>query len=307
MNSQREDGSWRPLTLEKEPRQFKVAMDEIALPILLAYHLQRHGHIQLKTNELEMVRKSASFILSHGPSTELDRWDSASGFIPSTLAIEIAALRAATELTKDPAPANIADHWQSQIEKWTLAQQGPLGENYYLQNRSTPLHPLTTQQPSDPLTDPSHPAIGIGPITPESLVDGGFLDLVRYGVREPHDTRILNTLRLYDNPSLGITTGLHYHRHTLDTQGPGQKQGAWPVLAGERGMYAIASRDFERARSQLHALENSASENGLIPAQTQAGLEVACPLMWAHAEDILLHRSIEEGIVFDQPNSHLPH
>lgn len=307
MNSQREDGSWRPLSLEKESRQFKVAMDEIALPILLAYHLHHQGLIQLKTNELEMVRKSASFILSHGPVTELDRWDSASGFIPSTLAIEIAALRAATVLTKDTAPSNIADLWQSQIEKWTLIQQGPLGTNYYLQTRSPTLHSVTTPPASTPHTDPSTLAISIGPIPAESLVDGGFLDLVRYGIREPNDSRILNTLQLYDNPSLGISTGLHYHRHTLDTQGPGQKQGAWPVLSGERGMYAIAARDFERARSQLHALENSATENGLIPAQTQAGLEVPCPLMWAHAEDILLHRSIEEGIVFDQPNSHLPH
>jgi glucoamylase len=235
-----------------------------------------------------MVRKATSFILAHGPSTDLDRWETTGteAYSPSTIAIEIAALRTATLLTGDPLPAATADRWQARIESWTLKAESPLGKNYYLRTSSG-----SQNLPAPDLTKD----------LTKDLTDGGFLDLVRYGVREPLDSRILNTLKIYDQPASGFAGGKLYRRFALDAATPAQHDGLWPLLAGERGNYAVMAKDFERARAQLHALETAATENGLLPQQAQAGLEVACPFVWAHAEDILLHRSMEEGSVFDQP------
>jgi glucoamylase len=73
----------------------------------------------------------------------------------------------------------------------------------------------------------------------------------------------------------------------------------------------VAAKDFESARWELHAMEVGALPSGLIPEQTlspstnaapsAAANGVACPLVWAHAEDILLHRSIEDESIFDTP------
>jgi len=302
--SQRDDGSWNSDLLNSKSEHAQIALDEIALPILLAGNLYRHGLIRPKNLELEMVRKCASFIILHGPATNVDRWDSTSGLVPSILAIEIAALRTATELTGETLPAMIADLWQSEVERWTLVQQSPLGKNYYLRAQPALSH---NGEPSQRVLDLNQSFKNLGPLAPEELIDGGFLDLVRYGIRDPRDTRILNTLRLYDHPLLGISSGLHYRRHNLDHTGTALKEGVFPVLAGERGIYAIAAGDFERARAELHALEISANENGLIPEKLLKNTNAVTPLMWAHSEDILLHSSLEEGSVFDQPNNHSSH
>lgn len=288
IHAQNQDGSWRTPSLDSASSS--IALDEVAFPILLTAQLSRFGLISLNHKELEMIRKSVSYLLSHGPATALDPWDSIGGYLPSTLAIEIAALRSASQLTGDPLPNQVADEWQSQIERWTLTQNGPLGKNYYLRGRSNLSH----------ATGSDLPVGGMGPLTEDSLIDGGFLDLVRYAVRDAHDTRIINTVQLYDRPDLGLSNGLHYHRHPLETS-------LWPILAAKRGIYAVQAGDFERARAELHALESVANENGLLPAQTQAGLEVACPWIGAHSEAILLHRSIEEGSALEQtdhPPSH---
>lgn len=311
--TQKDDGTWNSDLFDNKSEPGQIALDEIALPILLAGHLYHQELIRQKLIrpktleldlELEMIRKSASFILLHGPATDVDRWNSIGGFVPSTIAIEIAALRTATELTGDPLPAVIADRWQSELERWTLVQQSPLGRNYYL--RAQPkLRPAGDF--SQRVIDLNQLFKTLGPLAPEELIDGGFLDLVRYGIRNPHDIRILNTLQLYDHPMLGISSGLHYRRHNLDLAGTHLKEGAFPVLAGERGIYAVAAGDFERARAELHALEGSANENGLIPEKILKNTNAVTPLMWAHSEDILLHSSLEEGSVFDRPNNHSTH
>ena len=71
--------------------------------------------------------------------------------------------------------------------------------------------------------------------------------------------------------------------------------------------------DLDRARTRSFSSWKKAHlRPGLLPEQTidapsdttvQVGLGVAQPLVWAHAEDILLHRSIEEGKVFDAPRA----
>jgi len=262
-------------------------LDEVALPILLAGQLQSRGIYHLTSEDLEMVRKATSFILSHGPTTPQDRWEEANGYVPSTLAVEIAALKTATLLTHDPTPERIASEWQSSIETWTLGQTHIFENKYYL----------------------SH---GVSKTLGSEIMDGGFLELVRMGIREALDPRILATLELYDNPQLGIAAShpdnperILYRRYYRPVYNLPHIDGYWPLLSGERGHYAVAAKDLEGARNELYALEQSATPTGLLPehllAPFRVRLGVACPLVWAHAEDILLHRSIEEGLVFDAP------
>lgn len=307
--TQKTDGSWPQNSwVDGTPywhSTLAVQMDEVAFPILLAGKIKEVTSRDLNSDELEMIRKAASFILTHGPKTAKDRWEELSGYSPATLAAEVAALRTASKLTGDPEPARAAEQWQSNIEQWTLVERSTLGNQYYL--RTSP-----NGQPG--ATEAIFLANGAGQAVAYEIVDGGFLELVRLGVREASDPRILETLRIYEDPARGMARSGSFRRYNRDAYGPFRIGGFWPLLSGERGHYAVASADMTLARASLHVLERSAFSTGLIPEQLiqapsdltlspiEAGLGVASPLVWAHAEDILLHRSIEEGRVFDTPS-----
>lgn len=303
--TQLNDGSWsQNFWIDGKPYWRGLQLDEVAFPILLAAQLKDRGVLRMKSNDLEMVRKAAQFIATHGPTTPQDRWEEIGGYVPSTLASEIAALKKASALTGDSQFANLAAQWDSQFENWTFANEGPLGKNYYLR---------TSPHGNPNGTEPIHLANGAGSAYANEILDGGFLELVRLGLREASDPAILSTMALYENPKMGImtgnpATGTTYRRYNRDQYGPHHVGGYWPLLAGERGHYSVSAGDLKRASSQLQVLESSALPSGVIPEQTVdsgslAGLGVACPLVWAHAEDILLHRSIEEGEVFDAPRT----
>lgn len=300
VQTQSGDGSWpQSLWIDGTPDWKAIQMDQIAFPILLAGHLRARLGISLSEDELEMVRKATTYLISRGPRTEVDRWDEAQGYSPSTLAVEVSALRTAAALTGDSIPRTAAEEWQIQIERWTMVTEGPLGKNYYL--RVSP-----TGEPSQREgVDLAH---GAGASFAWEILDGGFLELVRQGIRDADDPRIRGTLRIYESETSGLGEKGSFHRYTKDAYGPGRSGGFWPVLAGERGHYAVAAKDFEQARVQLHLLERSALPSGLLPEQViqpspslRVGLGVASPHVWAHAEGVLLNRSIEEGKVFDAP------
>lgn len=304
------DGSWsQNFWVNGTPYWHGLQMDEVSFPILLAGHLKSRGVHSLLGTELEMVRKAGNFLISHGPITQEDRWEEIGGYVPNTIAAEIAALRMATSLTGDPSYSQVANEWQSMLERWTLVPNGPLGQNYYIRVS-------LSGHPENP--EPIGIANGGGTAFASEVIDGGFLDLVRMGVREPKDPRILNTLRIYENPQFGIvdsdpaeSSALTFRRYSRDAYGYNHIGGFWPLLAGELGDYAVMAGDLSRASAQLFIMEKSASATGLLPEQTLAapstdaevGLGVAQPLVWAHAEDILLHRSIEEGKLFDAPRA----
>ena len=314
--TQKPDGSWpQNLWTDGSPFWQGLQMDEVAFPILLTSKLSQRKVIELAKSDLEMIRKAAWFIANQGPFTAQDRWEEIGGYIPSTIAAEIAGLQSAATLLADPLLQKIADDWKSHIEDWTLRQNGVYGKNYYL--RVSPSGKPNQQEWIDL-------ANGGGPAHAEEILDGGFLELVRLKIRHPKDASILNTLKIYESPELGIAGGFlgqpgitpafTYRRYNRDAYGPGHVGGFWPLLAGERGHYAVMDGDLLRAQAELDLLEKSPLETGLIPEQaispflskakliqSESGLGIACPLVWAHAEAILLHRSIEEAIVFDAP------
>ncbi len=291
--TQKRDGSWaHSYWTDGTPLTNEIQTHDAAYPVLLASQLEKQGIYTLTNEDQEMIRKATTWMLSRGRTNDL-----------GALAVEIAALRSASHLIHGPESEKnqieeVANEWQSSIEKWTLIQNGSNGSNYYahiipeISNNSSRVPPVET-------------------------FDEGFLALVKLGIRDAKDPRIMNTLKIYEDPKLGITVstqeirnGLIFRKNNLPLYNDPIPGGSYyPVLTAERGLYSIATHQTNQAEAALFALEKESTHTGLLPEQLstspssdlQVRLGVACPLVWAHAEDILLHRSIEEGIVFDAP------
>src|SRR6185437_4876575 len=105
-----------------------------------------------------------------------------------------------------------------------------------------------------------------------NVVDGGFLELVRYGIRKPDDPSVVATLKVIDAVLKTDTpAGPTWHRYNHD--GYGQQQGGgpftqhgvgrvWPLLTGERGHYELAAG--RSTGAYIRAMENLASTTGLL-------------------------------------------
>lgn len=314
-----------------------VQLDEYSFPIMLAYRLSRAGLLQ-QFNPKEMVLAAAGALLTHGPMTQQERWEENEGYSPSTLAANIASLVCAADFAAnqwgDPETAQFlleyADFLESNLEKWCVTTQGTLVpgiSTYYIRMLPTTVkgggRDYTTPDPNTALL-----WVGNNPHSPfpaKEIVDGGFLELVRYGIRSPHDPIIVDSVKVIDAiiRDDSMPGGPCYHRYNQDCYGQlangdswsGQNSngvgGPWPLLAGERGHYEVALGG--DATPYLRAMEAYAGEHKLIPEQVwslpdrtnptfykggPAGS--ARPLAWAHAEYIRLVRSVSEGKVFDR-------
>jgi len=298
---QREDGAWwQNFWLDGTPYWKMIQMDQVSFPILLAYQLNRRGLIKIEGEIYTMVRKAGDFLFKYGPMTEQDRWEEIGGYIPSTIAAQIAALRVAAKLVNNPAYAQKAAEWDRDLESWIRVEHGPLGSDYYL--RASPGGNPNTQEPILIANEG-------GPAFSNEIIDGGFLELVRMGIRRADHPTILSTLDLYESPKMDLAIELSggklFRRYNRDRYGHARTGGFWPLLAGERGEYALLAGDRAGAEAQLNAMERSALPSGMLPEQVRedgtAGLGVPSPLSWAHAEVIRLRRSIDDGVIFDWP------
>lgn len=105
--------------------------------------------------------------------------------------------------------------------------------------------------------------------------------------------------------------GEHKDGAPFDGTGIGR---AWPLLAGERAHYELASGRRYVAERLLCTLQQSAGKGGLLPEQIWDAPDIpgrelyfgrpsgsAQPLVWMHAEYVKLLRSLRDGRIFDQP------
>src|SRR6185312_10354605 len=193
-----------------------------------------------------------------GPATAQDRWEEDAGINAFTLAVCIAALVCGAEWLDERARAfalAIADDWNARIEDWTFARDTPVASacgvaGYYV--RIAP-----------GISPPNEPALArVVPIRNRTSDPGlradqqvatDFLQLVRFGLRDAHDPRIVDTIRVVDRMlAVDLPTGRSWHRFTGDGYGehidgePFDGTGigrAWPLLTGERGHYALVAGD----------------------------------------------------------------
>jgi glucoamylase len=305
-------------------------LDEVAFPIMLAWRLHHMDRLA-GFDPFAMVRKSVGFLIRNGPVTQQERWEEASGYSPSTLAANIVALTCAAAFCRARGDATTAEFIQDQadyledhIEEWTVTSTGTLGAGpYYMRI----LPELVGQE--NPAEDKETRILRIANRAPDEadefpardVVDGGFLELVRHGIRAPDHPIVLNTLKIID-AVLKVETpaGPSWHRYNYDGYGQQRNGGsftsygvgrAWPLLTGERGHYEVAAG--RSPETYLRALEGLASSTGLLCEQVWDEADIpkaymrlgeptgsAMPLMWAHAEYVKLLRSAADGKVFDQ-------
>jgi glucoamylase len=336
--TQEKEGNWaQNMWLDGRAYWGGVQMDETAFPVLLLDLIRREAPDALGKLDRwwPMVRNAITFILRNGPVTQQDRWEEDAGYSPFTLAAEISALLAGADiadLTGHSEQAqnmrDAADAWNDNIERWVYANGGDLAEKLGVEGYYVRIAPPETDAASSPTQ-------GFVPIKNRPpgedgerayhIISPDALALVRFGLRAPNDPRIVNTLRAIDALlAVELPQGPCWYRYNGDGYGEHKDGSAfdgtgigrpWPLLAGERGHYALAAGHSDEAEGLLTVMENStAGQSRLFPEQVWDAADIpalelfrgkptgsACPLVWAHAEYIKLRRSIRDGKIFDQP------
>jgi glucoamylase len=332
---QKPDGSFpQNSKVDGTPVSGGLQLDEVADPIILAYQLGRKD----TTTWRQHVKPAADFLVNfvssdgyHAPYTPQERWEEQCGYSPSTIASEIAGLVCAANIAQangDAASARLylatADSWRSQLETWTVTQNGPW--------RPLPYYVRLTKD-GDPNAGTTYSLCNGGPnsMDQRAVADTGFLELIRLGIKPASDRVIINSLQVVD-AQVGVTTpnGIFWHRYNDDGYGE-TSTGApwsvtapdsltthgrlWPFLAGERGEYDLAAHNVFAAKTRLLSIWRTANEGYLLPEQVWGnqppsgqtgfaagtGTASATPLAWAHAQFVRLAFDIAAGRLLEQP------
>ena len=331
--AQRQDGGfYQSFWINGEPHGRGVQLDEVAYPILLAWRLHEADALR-EFDPYPLVLRAAAYLIREGPATPQERWEENSGFSPSTLAVHIAALTCAASFAverRDEVTARLfqayADFLESHLDAWTVTSTGTLLPGiprHYIR--------IAPAAPGDPTpdVDPDRSLLALRNQRPgaqfeypaKDVVDAGFLELVRHGIRKANDSLIQDSVEVIDAVlKVDTPVGPCWHRYNHDGYGErddgqpfnGWGTGrAWPLLTGERAHYELASgRD---VRLLIKTMERLASSTGLLPEQVWDEADrpdmflsfgrptgSAMPLVWAHAEYIRLLRSVRDGRVSDQ-------
>jgi glucoamylase len=267
-------------------------LDETAYPVLMAYLTGLGGDNALWTSH---VKPAADFLVAHGPSFGVERWEEQSGYSPSTIAAEIAGLTAAAAIAAqhhDAADARVyqatADDFQRNVQGWTVTSTGPDSPAPYF---------LRLSKTGDPNAAITYNLGNGGPTAAQdTVIDGGFQELARLGELSPGSAVFKNSLSVLDTAiAVKTPSGTGYYRYgtnaangsadgygdcsTVNSQTSCTTNGQpwpttdtgtghlWPVLSGERGESAIAAGDPSHASALLSFMINSASGEGLVPEQ----------------------------------------
>ncbi|HKA33754.1 MAG TPA: glycoside hydrolase family 15 protein, partial [Candidatus Binatia bacterium] len=331
--AQRPDGGFNQnFWLDGRPHWTGIQLDEVAFPIILAWRLKELDALQ-EFDPTPMVLKAARFLIGHPPATQQERWEENSGYSPSTLAAHIAGLVCAADFARlsgdEPSARFIedyADFLEARVERWTVTTEGTVAPG--IQRHYIRINPVDPNNPR-PVEDPNVGIVTIRNRPPDvpsdfparDIVDAGFLELVRYGIRRPRDPLIEDSLRVVD-AVLKVDTpfGPCWRRYNHD--GFGQRDDgrgfngwgvgrAWPLLAGERAHYELAAG--RPTAHLIRAIEGFATKGGMLPEQIWDRSDLperelyfgratgaAMPLMWAHSEYMKLLRSAYEEEVFDR-------
>jgi glucoamylase len=331
--TQRPDGSFaQNFWIDGSPYWTGIQLDEVAFPIILAWRLWKLGGLG-NFDVFPFVERAAAFLVRYAPVTQQERWEENAGYSPSTLAAVISGLICAADIARDHKSPELAsflesyaDWIEAHLDEWTTTTEGIL-------HPDVKYHYMRIRPPA--LGEPFHNnlaapgTVHIANRSPDEkfdyeareVIDGGFLELVRYGIRRADDPLIVDSLKVVDY-CLKIDTpyGACWRRYNHD--GYGQKkdggsydgwgQGrAWPLLSGERAHYELSAG--HDVNEYITALERFSSIGGMMPEQIwdyadlpSEGMYLgrsagsAQPLVWAHSEYIKLLRSVADGKVFDR-------
>ena len=331
--TQRPDGSFaQNFWIDGTPYWTGIQLDEVAFPIILAWRLWKLKGLG-QFDIFPFVESAAAFLVRYAPVTQQERWEENAGYSPSTLAAVISGLICAADIAREHAAFELAgfletyaDWIEANLDCWTTTDDGvllPGVKRHYMRIRP----PVAGEPFHNPQIPPGWIHIANrGPdekydFEAREVIDAGFLELVRYGIRRPDDPLIVDSLKVVDH-CLKIETpsGTCWRRYNHDGYGQrkdggpfehwGQGRG-WPLLGGERAHYELAAgRDVS---SFITAFERFSSIGGMLPEQVWDYQDLpsegmyfgksagsAQPLVWAHSEYLKLLRSASDGKVFDR-------
>ena len=309
-----------------------IQLDEVAFPLILAWRLWKSdglGEMSIFT----FVERAAGFLVRHAPITHQERWEENAGYSPSTLAAAVAGLCCAAEILRARESLELAqfleeyaDWIERHIEDWTVTNEGVLhpqirrhylrirppenGEAYACESCGSEIIHLNNRPPGTRTV-----------FEAREIVDAGFLELVRYGVRRADDPLIVDSLQVVDAVlKRDLPQGPGWLRYNEDGYGQrpdggpfqGWGQGrVWPLLTGERAHYELAAG--KDIAALIKTYERFATCGQMLPEQVwdepdlpDTSLKIgqpagsAVPLVWAHAEYLKLLRSALDGRVFDR-------
>ncbi len=265
------------------PDSFNTQLDEVAYPILMVLQSGLAGDATLWPH----VRDAANYLIAHGPSFGPERWEEQSGYSPSTIAAEIAGLVAAATMAQqrgDAVDARVwfatADQYQRSIKGWSVTTMGTLSKQPYF---------IRLSKTGDPNAAISYNVGNGGPtLDQRSVIDAGFLELVRLGELSATDADVIRSLAIVDATIEKQTPSgpgwLRYNGdgygdchvspdHACTTEGapwaPSNKGTGhvWPVLSAERGEQALVTGAPATAGQLLGAIDAMSSGVGLVPEQ----------------------------------------
>jgi glucoamylase len=293
------------------PVWLKVQLDQVAAPLLLAWHLDR-----AEKSTMDALRRSADYLLNYpnAPFSEQERWENQDGYSPATIASAIAGLVCFADLLQRNGEnadryLQAADDWQREVEGWTATRTGPYEPKpYYLR--------LTKDGKPDQGTKYNLGDNNPTDIDQRAVVDPSFLELVRLGVKRADDPVIRNTVRVVDQQ---LKEQGYWHRFTQDGYGetadgrpwsinwptPTRTYGRlWPLLSGERGEYELLAGDKATAAKRLKEIAATANSGLMLPEQVWNGRGTgsATPLAWTHAQYVRLAWSLDAGRPVERPD-----
>src|SRR6266436_1601802 len=318
---QKQDGSFPQNSwVDGRPIGGGVQMDQVAFPLILASQFGRTDRITWSKH----IRPAADFIIHHGPATVQDRWEEKSGYSPATIAAEIAGLVCAAriarlngDLKSTQEYLKTADDWARNVEHWTATTTGPYGDgNYFLR-----------------ITQNGNPGDGAkieinsggGSYDEREIVDQGFLELVRLGIKAANDPLVQKSLTVADRLiDVETRVGAGWYRYNHDAYGERPDGGSydgqrgigrlWTLLTGERGEYELALGAVALAHRRLDTMMSFANDGAMIPEQVWdrqeslagkfrfgAGTGSATPLAWSMAQFIRLAISLDRGRNVETP------
>ena len=320
-------GGWfyQKAEVDGTPEWVSVQLDQTGMPLMLAWQLWKKSIItdnELKNAYETLLKPAANFLVSGGevdidwnkttiapPQTQQERWEEQSGYSPSTTAAVIAGLVSAADIayavgasTDAERYLDAADAAYATIDNYMYTTKGVFENHpeYYLRVTQN-------ENPNDngPLLDRN----GRGELNELEILDGGFLELVRYGVKPANSEKIKKSLAAIDDTSLssplqvryefkqGNSTYSGWRRYGNDGYGEdinnganygsggvvdkiaggmsaGQRGRVWPFLTGERGHYEIAAgaNSSDIQNNYIAALEYFANQGLMLPEQVWDGV-----------------------------------
>jgi glucoamylase len=309
-------------------------LDEVAFPLILAWRLWKAGGLG-NLPFFPFIERAAGSLVRCAPITEQDRWEENAGYSPSTLAAVIGGLICAADIAHAIEADELAtfleefaDWIEGHLEDWTVTNNGVLDpeiKRHYMRIRPPACGEVYADEDcaKEVVRLANRPPGTQVEFEAREIIDAGFLELVRYGVRRADDPLIVDSLKVVDKVlKRDFPGGPGWRRYNEDGYGQrpdggpylGWGQGrVWPLLTGERAHYELAAG--HDIGALIESYEKFSTCGQLLPEQVWDAADrperslllgkpagSAVPLVWAHAEYLKLMRSAVDGKVFDRIN-----